>query len=178
MKITVITSSPHKNGSSALLTDEFIRGAKESGHIVYRFDSAFEKVGPCLGCDRCGLGSATCVQHDSMEKLKPELLAADAVVFVTPLYYFGVSAQLKLVIDRFYALNSKLMGSNKKAVLLATSYDDYDWTMTDITSHYKTIVKYLKWKDTGILLATGCGTRNDIERTEYPTIAYRMGKEI
>jgi hypothetical protein len=48
-------------------------------------------------------------------------------------------------------------------MLMATSYDDNDWTMTDLSSHYKTIVKYMKWKDTGIILATDCGTRSDIE---------------
>ena len=99
-------------------------------------------------------------------------------MFATPLYYFGMSAQIKTVIDRFYGNNYKLMGSGKKAMLMATSYDDNDWTMTDLVSHYKTIVKYLKWKDAGIILATGCGTRNDIEQTEYPAQAYEMGKSI
>ena len=40
MKITVITGSPRKNGTSNYMADEFIRGAEESGHEVYRFDSA------------------------------------------------------------------------------------------------------------------------------------------
>lgn len=178
MKITVITSSRHKHGTSALLADEFIRGAHEVGHKVFRFDAAFEKVSPCLACDRCRLGSATCVQKDSMEKLNPRLLGADVVVFVTPLYYFGLSAQLKTVIDRFYANNYKLMGSGKQAILMATSYDANDWTMKAITAHYQTIVKYLKWIDGGVLLASGCGTRGDIERTNFPAMAYQMGKEL
>ena len=50
MNITVINSSPHKNGTSVLLTEKFIEGAKEDGHNVYRFDAAFEDVGPCEGC--------------------------------------------------------------------------------------------------------------------------------
>lgn len=45
-----------------------------------------------------------------METLHPHLKEADVVVFVTPLYYFGMSAQLKMVIDRFYAVNSELDG--------------------------------------------------------------------
>lgn len=178
MKITVITGSPHKNGTSALLADRFIEGAMEAGHDVFRFNSAFEQVKPCLGCDQCGLGRNKCVHDDSMNKLNPELLDADIVVFVTPLYYFGMSAQIKTVIDRFYGNNYKLMGSGKKAMLMATSYDNNDWTMTDLVTHYKTIVKYLRWKDVGIILATGCGTRSDIEQSEYPVQAYQMGKSI
>jgi multimeric flavodoxin WrbA len=75
----------------------------------------------------------------NMNKLNPELLETDVVVFVTPLYYFGMSAQIKTVLDRFYGNNYKLMGSGKKAMLMATSYDDNEWTMTDLVSHYKTI---------------------------------------
>lgn len=178
MKITVITGSPHRKGTSALLADRFIEGAGQAGHEVFRFDAAFERVAPCLGCDRCGIGSSNCVQDDSMNKLKPALLEADVVAFVTPLYYFGMSAQLKTVLDRFYGINYKLMGSGKRAVLMATAYDDRDWTMTDLVAHFRTVVKYLKWQEAGILLATGCGTRGDIERTEYPERAFRMGRSI
>lgn len=178
MNITVITSSHHKQGTSALLADEFIRGACEAGHSVFRFDAAFEKLSPCLACDRCRRNNGACAQKDAMEKLNPHLLAADVVVLVTPLYYFGMSAQLKTVIDRFYAINDRLMGSGKRAIFMATSYDAYDWTMKDIAAHYRTIVKYLQWSDAGILLATGCGSRSDIERTGFPTRAYQMGKEL
>lgn len=85
MKVTIITGSPHKKGTSALLADEFIRGAREAGWNTYRFDAAFEKVAPCLGCDRCGIGAAPCVQKDAMQTLMPELLSSQAVALVTPL---------------------------------------------------------------------------------------------
>ena len=48
MYIVMITGSPHKNGTSALLADEFIKGAEESGHSVFRFNTAFECVHPCI----------------------------------------------------------------------------------------------------------------------------------
>ena len=99
-------------------------------------------------------------------------------MFVTPLYYFGTSAQIKTVIDRLYGIDYKLMGSGKRAILMAAAYDDRDWPMTDLVAHFRTIVKYLKWKEAGVLLATGCGTRRDIERTEYPERAYQMGRGV
>ena len=97
MKVTVITGSPHKKGTSALLANEFIRGAQEAGWDTFRFDAAFEKVSSCLGCDRCGIGAAPCVQKDAMQKLLPELLASQAVALVTPLYYFGCQRQFEIV---------------------------------------------------------------------------------
>jgi NAD(P)H-dependent FMN reductase len=178
MKITVITGSPHKEGTSALLADEFIKGAIEAGHDVFRFNAAFETVSPCTGCDTCGMGNAECVLKDSMIGLYPHLLAADLIVFITPLYYFGFSAQIKTVIDRFYAVNSLLMGSGKKAMLLSTAWNNDDWTMQNLAAHYKTLVRYLRWSDSGMLLATGCGTREMIERTDFPDKAYKFGKSL
>ena len=61
---------------------------------------------------------------------------------------------------------------------MATSYDSYDWTMKAIEAHYQTIVRYLKWSDAGVLLATGYGSRDDIERTNFPVQAYPMGKAL
>lgn len=177
MKATIITGSPHKKGTSALLADEFIRGAQEAGWDTYRFDSAFEDVSPCLGCDRCGIGAAPCVQKDAMRRLTPELLTSDAIALVTPLYYFGFSAQIKRVIDRFYANNYKLTG-NKKVFLLATAYDQNDWTMNALTTHYKTLARYLQWQDGGMALAVGCGSRSDIERSKFPQEAYRLGLSL
>ena len=177
MKVTVITGSPHKKGTSALLADEFIRGAQEAGWETFRFDAAFEQVAPCLGCDRCGIGTAPCVQKDAMQKLMPELLTSQAVALVTPLYYFGFSAQIKRVIDRFYACNYKLTG-NKQVFLLATAYDQNDWTMEALVTHYQTLARYLRWKDSGIVLAVGCGVRADIERSKFPRAAYELGRTL
>ena len=173
MKITVITGSPHKEGTSALLADKFIQGAEKSGHDVFRFNAAFEEVHPCTGCDSCGM-NGPCIYKDSMNKLLPELLAADLVAFVTPLYYWGMSAQLKTVVDRFYSENSKLQ-VKKKAILMATAYDSNDWTMQALTAHYKTLLRYMGWEDVGMVLATGCGVRSDIERSGFPNQAYQLG---
>ena len=177
MRIAVITGSPHRNGTSALLADQFILGAQDAGHDIFRFDAAFERVAPCTACNHCGPGIRKCVFNDSMDKLYAELLEANAVAFVTPLYYFGMSAQLKAVIDRFYANDSKLKGE-KRAFLLATAYDTGEEATEALASHYKAIVRYLGWADDGVLLATGCGTREAIERTEFPAMAYRMGRNI
>jgi multimeric flavodoxin WrbA len=177
MQIAVITGSPHKNGTSALLTDKFIEGAKTAGHEFFRFNAAFEDIHPCLGCDRCGMNGPCVHQDDIDKKLMPKLLAADLVAFVTPLYYYGMSAQIKIAVDRFYARNSKLHG-NKKAVLMATAYNSSDWTFNALTEHYKTLVRYMEWENRGMVLAVGCGGRSDIERSEFPNQAYQLGLNI
>lgn len=176
MKIVVITGSPHRNGTSALLADKFIEGAQSVGHTVYRFNAAFEDTHPCLGCNRCGRDGA-CIQGDTIEKdLMPHLLEADLIVLITPLYYYGMSTQIKTVIDRFYARIEKLQ--NKKSILMATAWNSADWTMSSLVKHYESLVQYMKWQDIGKVLAIGCGYRSAIERSDFPNQAYQMGVNI
>lgn len=177
MKIVVLTGSPHKNGTSALLAERFIAGAQEAGNTVFRFDAAFEELHPCLGCDACGYGNAPCVFRDAMDELNPKLLEADMVVFISPLYYFGLSAQLKMVIDRFYANDIRLNG-RKRSMLMVTAYNPRPWVMEGVKAHYATLLRYLNWKDAGQLFALGCNVRSQIERSDYPQQAYEMGRSL
>ncbi len=177
MKILVIESSPHKKGSSNLLAENFIRGAEEAGHEVSIFDTAHCNLHPCMGCDYCGM-SGPCCQKDDMAKLQEMILRTDMAVFVTPLYYFGFSAQLKTVIDRFYSFNGKLAAKGLKTGLIVAAWDDNSWTMKDVRAHYETLCQYLNFKDQGQILGTGCGTVSMTARTKFPQLAYEFGKSI
>ena len=160
MKIVVVTGSPHKAGTSALLADKFIEGAQSKGHEVFRFNAAFEDIHPCRGCDACGM-NGPCVQKDAIEeKLIQKLVDCDMIVLVTPLYYFGFSAQLKTVIDRFYSRTGSI--HKKKSALLA----------------YTRLCQYMEWQDQGQIYATGCGYRSAIEGTEFPVQALELGKKV
>ena len=178
MYIVMITGSPHRHGTSALLADEFIRGATESGHAVFRFDAAFECVHPCIGCDTCRCGKKPCVFQDGMNYLYPELKKADMIVFVSPLYYHGLSAQIKMVIDRFHGIDDDLVGTDKKAMLLMTAASTVESIYNGAVGSYMETLKYLGWKDCGVLLAYGCYGRDAIEKTNYPQKAYEMGKAV
>lgn len=101
MKILILDGSPHPNGTTSLLRKAFAEGALSAGHTVDTFHTAKEDLHPCLGCNHCRNTGDGCVYKDGMENLNPLLLMADCVVFSTPLYYFGMSAQIKMAIDRF-----------------------------------------------------------------------------
>jgi len=174
MKILVLTGSPHRHGSTDLLANEFIRGAEEAGHEVTRFDAAFSTIRPCLGCDGCR-ESGVCVQKDDMAAVLDALLQADLVALVTPLYYYGISAQLKAVIDRFYAKDAAIHEKKHKAVLLCAAAATDDWTMEALECHFKIICRYLHWEDCGKVLAEGCGSVELTKASEYPEKAYELG---
>lgn len=177
MNILVIESSPHKNGSSNLLADNFIRGAEEKGHQVTVFDAARADLHPCLGCDFCGM-NGPCSQKDDGGRLRDEILRADMMVLVTPLYYFGVSAQLKTVIDRFYSFTVKLDSRRMKTALIVAAWDSNEWTMTEVESYYDTLCRYMNFRDQGKILATGCGTVPMTSRTDFPRKAYELGRSL
>ncbi len=178
MNIVVITSSPNEAGTSALLADEFIRGAREAGHDIFRFDAGKKAVGACLACQACGCGAEPCVQEDDMQELHPALVAADAVVFASPIYYFGMTAQMKLVIDRFYAVNEHLRARSRKAALLLTAASDNAVVVGPAVNQYECMLGYLGWQDGGRVLALGCPVRTVIEQSDFPRQAYELGKSF
>ena len=178
LKIVVINSSPHseEQSTSRYLAQKFVDGAKSAGHEIFVFDAANEKTNPCRGCDRCGM-DGDCIFNDAIaEKLMPQMLDADLLVLVTPLYYYGMSAQLKIVVDRFYSRTTRL--NNKKSMMIATAWNSADWTMEALKTHYETLVRYMNWTDVGQVWAVGCGTRAMVERSEFGDAAYKIGATL
>ena len=117
MKIIVLMGSPNRKGSTGILVENFKRGAEEAGHTVEVIDVCHADIHPCTGCVKCGY-EGPCVQKDDVEMIRKKLLACDMVVFATPLYYYGMTAQLKTVVDRFCAYNSSLNSRHLKSALL------------------------------------------------------------
>ena len=105
MKIVILQGSPNKNGSTAILTEEFKKGAEAAGHEVQRIDVDELDIKPCTGCVACGY-EGPCVQKDDNQFVRSAVLDADMIVFATPLYYYGMSAQLKIVVDRFCSITA------------------------------------------------------------------------
>ncbi|MCR4950244.1 MAG: flavodoxin family protein [Solobacterium sp.] len=177
MKIIVLMGSPNRRGSTSILVNEFVRGAEESGHQTEVIDVCHADIHPCTGCVRCGY-EGPCVQKDDVEKIRASLLSADMVVFATPLYYYGMSAQLKMVVDRFCAYNSSLNSRHLKSALLTVAWNADDWTFDALEAHYKTLVRYINFEDKGMVLGYGCGSPSMTKRSICPAQAYQLGKNL
>lgn len=178
MKIVVITGSPHRDGTSAFMAKEFIEGANTAGHDVYRFDATFKKVHPCIGCDKCECEKNPCVFQDDMNELYSKLKEADGVVYVSPLYYHNISAQLKTIIDRYHGIDDLIRGTGKKVFTIITAAYPEDWVFDGVKATIKTTTRYLGWKDCGGIFAYGCYQKADIQRTDYLRQAFELGKNL
>lgn len=177
MKIAVLEGSPNKHGSSNMLAEEFIRGAKETEHNIEVIDTAHANIHPCTGCVKCGY-EGPCSQKDDVENIRKIILDSDMMVFVTPLYYYGMSAQLKTMIDRFCAFNSSIQRKHMKSAMICAAWNADDWTFESLLSHYKTLVRYLNLTDMGTVLGKGCGTPSMTGRSKYLKMVYELGKKI
>lgn len=177
MKIVVLMGSPNRKGSTDILVEHFKKGAEEAGHVVEVIDVCHANIHPCIGCVRCGY-EGPCVQKDDVEMIRSTLLASDMVVFATPLYYYGMSAQLKMVVDRFCAYNSSLNGRHLKSALLTVAWNADDWTFDALKAHYQTLVRYINFEDCGMVLGLGCGTTGMTSRSRYPQEAYQLGRSL
>lgn len=178
MKILVLESSGNKRGSSNMLAESFIRGAKENGHDVTEFDVFRADIRPCIGCSRCGM-NGPCVQKDDYEKkLKSMIKDADMLVFVMPVYYYNWPAQLKAVIDRFYSFTTELTYMHKKAALLTVAWDDTDTVFSVVEAYYHRICEYMQFVDVGMVLGGGCGTPAMTKNKKAMTEAYELGKSL
>jgi len=103
-KILVLKGSPRRNGNSAALADQAIKGALENGAEVEQFVLDAMKIRPCTACDECRRGTPECVIKDDMQKIYPKIRWANVIILASPIYFFTMSAQMKLCIDRWYAL--------------------------------------------------------------------------
>lgn len=178
MKILVLKSSGNRNGSSAMLADAFIRGAKEAGHDITEISLMKKQIRPCTGCNACGM-DGPCVQKDDFEnEIKDQIRKTDMLVFAMPVYYYNWPAQLKVVVDRFYSFTTELTCMHKKAVLLAAAWDNTPTVFKVTKAYYETICDYMQFTDCGMILGGGCGTPDMTRRTKYPEEAYRLGRSM
>lgn len=176
MKVLVIKGGPRVKGTTNTIVEEFIKGAKSAAHEVKVFDNGRGAIKPCLGCKACWM-NGTCIQKDPMNDLIQDILSTDYLVLVSPMYYFGLSAQLKAVIDRFYSHTSKITNRHLKVIYIvaAMSDDDRDWAA--IEKHLDTLTDYMQFNEVDRIMAKGAGEVYMIDK-KYLEKAYKIGAEL
>ena len=123
MKILAFIGSPRKGGNTDILVDELLKSAQIAGHEsekIYLYD---QEISPCIDCRKCKKDDYVCVVDDDMQAIYPKIDDADLLVYGTPNYWFGPSANMKLLMDRMrpYGTTKKLKG--KKAVVISPAGD-------------------------------------------------------
>jgi len=102
MRVLGIHGSPRKGGNTDVMLDAFLAGAQEAGAEVQRIYVRRLKIQGCLGCGGCD-ETGECVVDDGMSEVYPLLKGADRVVLASPIYFYGLTGSLKLLVDRSQA---------------------------------------------------------------------------
>lgn len=163
MQILVLNGSPRPNGNTRQMISAFREGAESAGHKVDVIDVCRKKIAGCLACEYCHTkGNSTCIQKDDMQEIYLLLEKAEMLVIASPIYYHGITGQLKCAIDRFYAAAYPQKPKNlKKAAMILSSGDPqmYDGALFSYRGDF---LDFLGLEDMGVF--TVCGDENGSEK--------------
>ena len=106
MQVLALLGSPRKGGNSEVLMEAFLRGVNTAGGSVESVRLCDLKLSPCISCGGC-TKTGHCVLQDDMTELYPKIDAAQRVILASPIYFYGITAQAKAVVDRLQAMWSR-----------------------------------------------------------------------
>jgi multimeric flavodoxin WrbA len=177
--ILVFNGSPRTGGNSDLLVDAFIKGATKAGHEVEQCEVGKQSTIGCKACDACYSKGKPCSFDDDFNRIASLMEKADAIVFITPLYWFTFPAQLKAAIDKMYSfiIGGKELNINESMLLVCGEADD-ESAFDGIISTYQMMAYYQKWTDRGHLIVPGVRNKGDVLTTKYLALAEEMGRNI
>ena len=103
MKVLAIVCSPRKSGNTEIMAEVALAGASSYGAETELWTVAGKDIKPCDGCVTCNK-THKCHVNDDMQELFPKVIAADGLIFCSPVYFMYGTAQAKIVIDRLFSV--------------------------------------------------------------------------
>lgn len=182
-KIIILNGSPRANGNTKKLIEQFTAGAEIAGNNVTCFDLHQMNIHGCLGCCNGGKNpESPCVQKDDMQKIYPAYQSADVIVLASPMYYWGISGQLKCAFDRLFAvaeLTPNYSNPKKECILLMAAEGNSESNFAPVKAFYDGLTSHLGWKNLGIIYAGGNMDAGDIiNKPEQLKQAEDLGKSL
>lgn len=185
MKILGIMSSPRIKGNTDLLLEEALKGAQSQGAETEKLLIHNLKISGCLEIYAC-LKDGNCVIKDDMYNIYPKLLGADRIIIASPMFFYGVTAQLKAIIDRSqatwarkYILKQEMPDSSRKGAFIAVGATQGEKLFEGSTLTIKYFFQAINVKYAGELLIRGIDKKGEIK--DHPTAlkdAYELGKKL
>lgn len=175
-RVLIIEGSPRKNGNSQLLCEAFQKGAQDAGHLVDLVRIQEKKIGFCMACDGCMRNGGMCVLRDDMADVLKLFQESNVLVLATPVYFYGVSAQIKTFIDRTYPIWQNLGQKDVYYIVSAGLGEDIiNRSLGDLDG----FVEHLKDSEVkGRIYAPNVMEAGLVKDTELIAEAYQMGKQV
>ena len=186
MQITTLLGSARKKGNTATVLGWVEEELKSLGHEVERIYLNNKSIGGCLGCDKCGENPVeiACVQKDDAIDIMEKMISSEVILFASPIYFWGFSAQIKALIDRGYSLvtnyhkpgwTSLLKG--KRIGLLVTGADPYEENAEGMFTSFDRVVDYYLAQKSGELYVGGCSAPAELP-SEVKDNALKLARSL
>ena len=175
--IVILVGSMRKGGNTDLLAQKFAEGAAEHNNVEIISVSDF-KVSPCIGCNTCFTREGNvCFNHDDMDMIYEKLSHADVLVIASPVYFYGISAELKAIIDRLHTPMRNTFAIRKIALLLVGAAE-LPKLFDPILMQYQMVLDFFHLQDCGKVLVRGVKDKGDIIGRPEMEQAYQLGLTI
>ncbi len=165
-RILGIVGSPRKRGNTHQMVSSVLEGARAAGartEILFLGDLAIRE---CDGCHACWRGKP-CVKGDDMVGIYPKIARSDALIFGTPVYWFGPTGIMKTFVDRFVYFNcsgNRADVRNKPALLLVPFEDTTPETADLVVRFFERSLEYLEMRLAATVLAPGVTVRGEVRK--------------
>lgn len=176
-KVIVISTSLRAGSNSDMLADKFIEGALKSGNEVEKISLINKDIRFCRGCLACQkLGK--CVINDDVNVIMQKVLNADVIVWATPIYYYEMSGQMKVLIDRMNAMYNLDYKFRDVYMLTTAAEDEPETPQRAINGLTGWIDCYHESRLAGTLFCGGVDAPRTIEGNDKLQEAYNLGMSI
>jgi multimeric flavodoxin WrbA len=181
--LTLLLGSPRIGGNTEKLADALAEGAKGKGYEIRKVHLAALSLKGCTDCRKCWSTGKPCIQNDDMDKVYPDIEAGTVIAFVSPLYFYSWSSQIKPVWDRllpYYMPGALRTTPDKKTILLATAGDNEESAFEGMRASFRLATNYLGWGIAGEICAPGIYTKDDMatKGAEWLKMAKELGEKL
>ncbi len=181
MDVLAVVGSPRKNGNTDILVSRIAKGACAGGADVDMIRLGGLEVRDCDGCHACWRGRP-CSKNDDMRQLYPRIMAADIIIFGTPVYWYGPTALMKAFIDRFVYFNcqeNRLTIRGKKAAVAVVLEEKNERTWRPVVEFFEKSLAYLEMALAETIIVPGVGEAGAIlKKRDRLDEAFRLGKTL
>ncbi len=177
-----VIGSPRKNGNTHVLVSRILDGARDNGASAETILLGELKILECDGCLTCWKGKCVCCKNDDMKDLYSKIIESDAIIFGTPIYWYGPTAIMKCFIDRFVYFNcatnrNKIRG---KVAVIAVPFEDKTLETSNlIVDFFDKSFHYLEMRLFEKILVPGVTKRGEVrDRKRIMDKCYRLGQRL
>ncbi|MBP5725742.1 MAG: flavodoxin family protein [Clostridia bacterium] len=176
-RILILAGSPRRGGNTELLARAFAEtaGQRNETELIFAADC---RIYPCTGCNSCYTREGhRCFRDDDMQQIYEKLKQADTLIIASPVYFYGISAQLKALVDRLHTPMRNDFRIRKLGLILAGAADLPD-LFDPIILQYRMILRFFRLEDAGMVLVPGVKDKGDILATDGIRQVREMARKL